>query len=429
MAIIRRFHRPALPIRGATVGDPPASWAIVNPPLNREIILHAASSIGRIEFEGHPYLRWAGTGFLVAPYRLLTLRNIANLFCEGKGDVGLTLKSDLKAFLSSPPELDARFKLPIRSVRFLHPKFDVALCELGGETTDTTEDHELGIPSGLTLASSLNPDLVGRKVAVLGFAAADQRNDPEVSAEIYGNFTESLYLQAGELIGMTDYGGTSALQHDCSTMGGSGGAPLLDLESGLVLGIHYAGHYFQGNYAIPSWELARDSRVRRHGVIFSDDPPWTRQWIECEFAAAIRAEALARQNMPDAQQPPPPQPPGVDAEVQHLSQPDLYRVKDLLAEAGFAREDRQYLLFVSMNTRYVSMLPTEGAPDARLVKVLNVLNHTGKLSSGELPLRTLLFNAVENSKPLPASQKLQNFLDQFPSNCSLPGSGEGSQGK
>ena len=100
-------------------------------------------------------------------------------------------------------------------------------------------------------------------------------------------------------------------------------------------------------------------------------------------------------------------------EVRHFSQSDLYQIRDLLADAGFAQNDRQDLLFVSMNQRYVSTLPAKGAPIVRLLKVLNALNQTPALTDGELPLRTLLINAVESSKPLPVSKKLAIFLDRL----------------
>jgi len=387
MAIIRPWDRPAFPVRDASLSE-------------LGTIQGAVRSIGRIELEGHPYLPWVGTGFLVSPRRFLLARYAAEIFCEGKGDAGLTLKSGFKVFLSSPPELSetVRFRLPVTAVRFLHPFFQVALCELGaGDIEMNSEDAEVG----LTLAADEAACAVGRKVAVLGFAAPDSRSVPEVQKKVYGDIFDVLYFQPGELVGMTDRARTPALDHDCSTTGGSGGAPLIDLESGLVLGLHYAGLFMAFNSAVPGPQLARDRRVRAHGVIFSDDPPWMRDWI-------------AQSKPEDAPPPPVTEPAEVDAEVRHFNQTNLYRLRDLLADAGFAQEDRQYLLFVSMNQRYVSTLPTEGSPGARLLNVLNTLNHTPILTNGELPFRTLLFNAVENSKPLPVSAKLQKYLDQLP---------------
>lgn len=251
MAIIRPSERPAFPVRDSSLNQ-------------LGTIQGAVRSIGRIELEGHPYLPWVGTGFLVSPRRFLLARYAAEIFCEGKGDAGLTLKSGFKVFLSSPPELSetVRFRLPVTAVRFLHPFFQVALCELGaGDIEVNSEDEEVG----LTLAADEAACAVGRKVAVLGFAALDSRNDPEAQKKAYGDIAEVLYFQPGDLTGMPeDYAKAPALEYDCSTTGGSGGAPLIDLESGLVLGVHYAGRYLEGNYAAPGPQLARDRRVRAH---------------------------------------------------------------------------------------------------------------------------------------------------------------------
>jgi hypothetical protein len=67
-----------------------------------------------------------------------------------------------------------------------------------------------------------------------------------------------------------------------------------------------------------------------------------------------------------------------------------------------------------MSTGFIATLPTEGAPDARLVTALGILNQTPRLISGELPMQTLLLNAVENSKEFPQSEKLREFLDRLP---------------
>jgi len=52
--------------------------------------------------------------------------------------------------------------------------------------------------------------------------------------------------------------------------------------------------------------------------------------------------------------------------------------------------------------------------DQRLISTLNTLNQTPKLISGELPMRTLLFNAVENSKHFAQSAELQEYLMRLP---------------
>lgn len=72
----------------------------------------------------------------------------------------------------------------------------IALCELGdGEIRLAAEDQELG----LTLAANEGLSTVRRKVAVVGFAAPDPRNEPEAVRQAYGEMTELPYYQPGEL--------------------------------------------------------------------------------------------------------------------------------------------------------------------------------------------------------------------------------------
>jgi endonuclease G len=56
------------------------------------------------------------------------------------------------------------------------------------------------------------------------------------------------------------------LAHDCSTLGGNSGSAVLDITTGDVVGLHFAGEYLTANYAVPAWELAADPRVIDLGV-------------------------------------------------------------------------------------------------------------------------------------------------------------------
>ncbi len=67
------------------------------------------------------------------------------------------------------------------------------------------------------------------------------------------------------------------LKHNTSTLGGAGGAPLIDVATGQVLGIHYGGQYLLGNYTARAWEARRD-------------PQWAGIWSgEMKPAAPVAA--------------------------------------------------------------------------------------------------------------------------------------------
>ena len=42
------------------------------------------------------------------------------------------------------------------------------------------------------------------------------------------------------------------LEHDASTLGGNSGSVILDMATGLAIGLHFAGSFLQANYAIPA---------------------------------------------------------------------------------------------------------------------------------------------------------------------------------
>ncbi len=89
-----------------------------------------------------------------------------------------------------------------------------------------------------------------------------------------------------------------AATHDCSTLGGNSGSAVLDLENGDVLALHFGGAYQKQNYAVPAFELGRDSRVIATGVRFAGKPlggtnDWSNWWSRADGAESVAATANA----------------------------------------------------------------------------------------------------------------------------------------
>jgi V8-like Glu-specific endopeptidase len=57
-------------------------------------------------------------------------------------------------------------------------------------------------------------------------------------------------------------GGGVTFAHDCSTLGGSSGSPVLDAATGLVIGVHKSGMFAVRNGAVASAALFSDPRLR-----------------------------------------------------------------------------------------------------------------------------------------------------------------------
>jgi endonuclease G len=91
---------------------------------------------------------------------------------------------------------------------------------------------------------------VGAEVAAIGYPWPDQSNPlfaPAIFANKYGVKRAAL----GEVMGVRP----QRFFHDCSTLGGNSGSPVLDLQSGRVVGLHYSGLFMYRNEAIPGGDV------------------------------------------------------------------------------------------------------------------------------------------------------------------------------
>ena len=101
----------------------------------------------------------------------------------------------------------------------------------------------------------------GRDVYVVGYPALDsRRNEPEQLRQIFADVYDVKRLQPGRTVGYSTM--YSAIEHDCSTLGGNSGSPVVDLETHQVIGLHFGGRFGVGNYAVPLWMLAGDPLLR-----------------------------------------------------------------------------------------------------------------------------------------------------------------------
>lgn len=247
-------------------------------------IKDAVPSIGRIDLPKHP-LKYGGTGFVVGKNLVMTNRHVAELFTTGIGLGGLTIKP------WQPGEVDFKKEyglesegFPLTSCVMVHPYWDMALfaADLPSEIAP------------LRLSTSSMEDLLNRDVVVIGYPAFDpERNDPQVQQEIFEGKYNVKRIAPGRValrkkpIGSAWLSGiVNALAHDSSTLGGNSGSAVLDVASGTINGLHFAGRYLVENYAVPGVELARDPRVVEAGVLFDGTIPPANAELDRYWAAA-----------------------------------------------------------------------------------------------------------------------------------------------
>lgn len=257
-AIVMPANRPVVFVRGESYDNVEAPWTALNDGAVRARINPLLPLIGRVEVPNSPLVPYGGTGFVVGRNLLMTNRHVAVLFTQGlgtriryqSGDAAINFKRQVDS-----AEDDTSAYLAVRSVEMIHPFWDMALLSVDG------------LPNNLALNLSvrLPEDLIGRNVVAVGYPARDDRNDLSLQDKIFHRTYNVKRLQPGtvrERAKVRSFESlVNAMTHDSSTLGGNSGSAIIDVDSGEVVALHFAGQYLKANYAVPMYELARDRRV------------------------------------------------------------------------------------------------------------------------------------------------------------------------
>ncbi|WP_226575492.1 DNA/RNA non-specific endonuclease [Acuticoccus sediminis] len=303
-AIILPRERPVVDIVGDDWGAVPAPWESFNAPAVHQVLMPKLRSIGRVEVPNHPSYPYAGTGFIVGNGILMTNRHVAEIFASGLGREGLkflpgrTAGVDFKREIGSPEPGEI---LAVERVLMIHPYWDMALIAVPG----------LAGREVLKLSLDQPEDANNRPIAVVGYPAQSPYNDFTVQQTVFRGVYNVKRLQPGRVgvrRSVESYGKqVDAVTHDASTLGGNSGSAVIDVATGNVLALHFAGAYLDANFGVPSAELARDGRVIDAGVCFAGTP---RRGPTAGDDAWTRADPVVEQRTPPYQPPDQPAAPG-----------------------------------------------------------------------------------------------------------------------
>jgi endonuclease G len=283
-AIVLPRNRPVAFVRGDSYDDLDGPWVSLNDDLIKKRIASLLPLIGRVEVPSSPILPYAGTGFVVGQGLIATNRHVAQLFSQGRGltiryragDAAIDFKRQIDA-----PDDDRTAYLSVRAVEMIHPYWDLALLRVDDLPTDRM----------LRLSVKSPEELLDHNVVVIGYPARDERNDVALQDRIFNRTYNVKRLQPGVIRArakIQSFENTvNALTHDASTLGGNSGSAVIEVESGEVVALHFAGEYLKANYAVPMHELARDSRVASRLNFEGTLPPtndWAPAWRSVEGA-------------------------------------------------------------------------------------------------------------------------------------------------
>jgi endonuclease G, mitochondrial len=274
-AIVLPQNRPVVFVKGDFYDDVEHPWEKLNPSEIKARVSRAFPSIGRIEVPNMPQIPYGGTGFVVGKRLVMTNRHVAKLFSSGlglkiaynPGDSVINFRRQIDS-----RDSDGSAYVEVLGVEMIHPYWDMALLRVA----DLPDNRVLA------LSTKMPEALEGRDIVAVGYPAKDWRSDLALQDRIFSSQYNVKRLQPGVLRKRASIRSfenvVNALTHDASTLGGNSGSAVLDVETNQVLALHFAGEYLKANYAVPMYELARDSRVTAKKLNFDDTLTPTNDW-------------------------------------------------------------------------------------------------------------------------------------------------------
>ncbi|WP_060494141.1 DNA/RNA non-specific endonuclease [Pseudomonas sp. NBRC 111140] len=217
-------------------------------------------SVGRLEFRNYD-MPWGGTGWVVAHQGngtvVVTNRHVAKLVAKRKQDGSAVFMRSLAgarygAAIDFGEEASSQSGDNSRTAELVHIEYladdtsaDIALLRI--ETADFT------LPTPLELINDNDRLAKDDLVALIGYPAYDSRNDADAQARYFRDLYEVKRFAPGKILLPPENG---ILTYDCTSLGGNSGSPLIRLEDGKVVGLHFSGIYGKANTAVSAKTIA-----------------------------------------------------------------------------------------------------------------------------------------------------------------------------
>jgi V8-like Glu-specific endopeptidase len=253
---------------------PPDWHQLVND--RRKVISAAMRAVGRIQVYHSDHVDatadcfLAGTGFLVTPNILMTNRHVAEFFCKHDDNEfpfkvdGRTNTALVKVNFAGTRD-DVPVLRKVTDVLYVGPRYedegaDVALLQIEPTWLDAHWRPPLPLQN-----SKPNVDFPERRLYVCGY--------PRVGALDFVKTLRVKRLSLGRLITESEWQSRNRLYHNCLTLNGSSGSPVIDFETGTVWGLHFHSNGTTANFAEPMWDICQMPEVREHLGDVATTPP------------------------------------------------------------------------------------------------------------------------------------------------------------
>jgi len=213
-------------------------------------VFAAVDAVGRIEVKGNGDVRVAGTGFMIRPGVVATNQHVAAQFAEKKTDGGgfwfrLNLGGqEMSAAIDFLEEKGVPESLEFHVLEVLHMEMDL-IPDVAFLSVEATSGQT---PLPAPLAFFTGEVKEGQWIAAVGYPERDTREKHAQAMDaIFGDVYDKKRVSPGQVRGVDPDG---RVVHDCSVLRGNSGSPLIDLETGMVVGIHSVGEFLDDNFAV-----------------------------------------------------------------------------------------------------------------------------------------------------------------------------------
>lgn len=261
--------RPALLVQDGTFVTPPPAWISSLEAVREAIEDTQIPAVGRISLRYNDHDQPWGTGFLVGERLLMTNRHVADDFCIREPNSSWRLHPQRSAKIDFRVESGsaACHEFEIEDVVGIHHSVDLALLRLAAKPSPGSRTDPLPEPAVIASQPPSAP-LQGRMVYIIGYPMTENMwSDSLLRLLIFNNIYWVKRLQPGRLL--NHMAAETLLEHDCSTLGGNSGSPVIDLASHEVIGLHFSGSYMKQNNAVALWQLRNDPMLTAAGVNFA----------------------------------------------------------------------------------------------------------------------------------------------------------------
>ncbi|MCC6163728.1 MAG: DNA/RNA non-specific endonuclease [Acidobacteria bacterium] len=255
-AVVLAHGRPSLLVRDNRVDLPPSAELRRRIEATRGTYERWFASVGRVELSGHPRLHHAGTAWIVDEDLVVTNAHVAAEFVSRAANalafrrtVGtgvVTCRVDLSEDFETVETPAEAFEVGVDQVLYLADLTDSRAPDLAVLRLSPGAGIVLPPPIPFSEASLDS----GRDIAVIGYPAEDPFGvqNPDVAQRLFGGVYGVKRFSPGKVArGATE---PWAFAHDATTLGGSSGSVVIDMETGGAVGVHFAGALERLNYAV-----------------------------------------------------------------------------------------------------------------------------------------------------------------------------------